>query len=172
MIHLWVKSGSLLNREQSRTDTMPRHLHDLSLPPQPLLRKHLISVKMKEHHSKHGVLHRKAATTAAMSSLLQKLPLAALTQTPGLWMPQTSVGPTSRLVLNKAFGGSCKSRAPGTWANLSTSRLWAAAAVQGIVIWDSEPCLKCRMLFRCFCSLMFISPVQSRQAPLNTRTSN
>lgn len=40
--------------------------------------------------------------------------------------------------------------------------------MQGVVIWDSEYSVRSRMLFRCFCSLMFISPVQSRQAPLNT----
>lgn len=137
---------------------MPRHLCDPSPPAQPLLRKPDIPVRMQEHHSKHGVLYRKAPTTAATSYLLQELALAALTQT--TW----AVDATSRLVLTKAFGGSCKSRAPGTCANLSTSRLWAAAAAQGVVIWGSEPCLRCRMLLRCFCSLVFISPVQSRQA--------
>lgn len=73
MIHLWVKSGRLLNREHPTTDTMPRHLHDPSHPAQPLLRKPLISVRMQEHHSKHGALQGKAATTSAMSYLLQEL---------------------------------------------------------------------------------------------------
>lgn len=81
------------------------------------------------------------------------------TKAHGLGMPPAPLGSPGRLVPTKAFGGSCKSRAPGTWANLSTCRLSAAAAVQGAVIWDSEPCLRCRMLFRC--SLVFISPVQS-----------
>lgn len=37
---------------------------------------------------------------------------------------------------------------PGTWAKLSTSRLWAAAAVQGVVIWDSEYSLRSRDAFQ------------------------
>lgn len=84
---------------------------------------------------------------------------------PGLGMPPAPLRSPGRLVPTKAFGGSCKSRAPGTWANLSTCRLCAAAAVQGAVIWDSEPCLRCRMLFRC--SLVFISPVQSSSQHCN-----
>lgn len=98
--------------------------------------------------------------------------LAALTQTTWAVDATSSCKATSRLVLTKAFGGSCKSRTPRTWANLSTCRLWAAAAVQGVVIRDSGPCLRCRMLFQVLCSLVFLSPVQSSQAPLNTQTSN
>lgn len=85
---------------------------DLSPPAQPLLRKPVISVRMQEYHSKHGVLHRKAATTAATSYLLQELALAVLTQT---WAEDaiSTVRPISRLMLIKPFGGSCKSKFQG-----------------------------------------------------------
>lgn len=66
--------------------------------------------------------------TAATSYMLQELALAAPAQT------TRAVDATSIRKAHEQAGayqgidGSCKSRAPGTWANLSTSRLWAAAA--------------------------------------------
>lgn len=89
---------------------------------------------------------------------------------PGLWMPQASIRHTSSLVPTKALMAHAKAELQGPGQTSAPPDF--GQQLQGAVIWDSEPCLRCRMLFWCFCSLVFISPVQSRRAPSNTLTSN
>lgn len=144
-----MKLGSILKggEQLSRVDTLPRH-HDDPSPPAPASpQKVCWSLRgCRDTAPSMGLPHRKAATTAATSYMLQELAQAPPTkkrlghgcqQHPIRHMQAGWCLPRQRWLMQKQSSGDLGK--PQHLQTLETSASRQQLALQGVVIWDLEP---------------------------------